>query len=370
MARLLPSRSTQPAHAGVVVTADDLGLLLVAADGELTVQFRVRATTHDPGDVVVSRRAMTETLAALTTPEVRLVVEGHRLAVRMPGARFALPRLGNAQLTPAGLPPMVGTVVGAELAAAAVPVAGAASREHALPIFTGVRLRSRGDCLSLVATDRYRLACASVPWQPVDTEGVGTEGVDTERAVEALVPAAVFAEACKQAGRADAVRVHAGGDLFGLAWDGGSIVTSTLGDAFPDAQLDRLVDVTPECVIEVESDALAAAVDRAGRCGGVHGRVAVQAVDGAVLIRASDPLSGESEETVKATVRGGHLTRCYQARLLSDALRPTARHTVQLRIQADLRPTAITGTGGPAAAVDLRYLVVPMRPATPSHDAT
>jgi DNA polymerase III subunit beta len=161
------------------------------------------------------------------------------------------------------------------------------------------------------------------------------------------------------------VRVHAGGDLFGLAWDGGSIVTSTLGDAFPDAQLDRLVDVTPECVIEVESDALAAAVDRAARCGGAHGRVAVQAVDGAVLIRASDPLSGESEETVKATVRGGHLTRFYQARLLSDALRPTARHAVQLRIQADLRPTAITGTGGPAAAVDLHYLVVPMRPATP-----
>ena len=109
--------------------------------------------------------------------------------------------------------------------------------------------------------------------------------------MEALVPAAVLAEACRQAGRADEVQVHAGADLFGLAWEGGSIVTATLGDVFPDAQLDRLVDVTPECVIEVESDALAAAVDRAARCGGAYGQVAVQAIDGAVLIRASDPLS-------------------------------------------------------------------------------
>jgi len=350
MSRLLPSRSTQPAHAGVLITADELGLLLVAADGELTVRSRVRATTHDPGEAVVSRRAVTETFAGLSAPEVRLVVEGNRLAARLPGARFALPLLGNAHPVPVGLPPAVGTVAGAQLSAAAVPVAGAASREHALPIFTGVRLRSRGDRLSLVATDRYRLATASVSWQPVG----GGE-------VEALVPAAVLAEACRQAGRADEVQVHAGGELFGLSWEGGSIVTATLGDAFPDAQLDRLVDVTPECVIEVESDALAAAVERAARCGGVHGQVAVQAIDGAVLIRASEPLRGESEETVKATVRGGQVTRFYQARLLSDALRPTARHTVRMGIQADLRPTLFSGTDGPAATVDLRYLVVPMR---------
>jgi DNA polymerase-3 subunit beta len=370
MSRVLPARSTQPAHAGVVIQADGDGLRFTAADGELTARFRVRATTHEPGEVVVSRRGLTDTLVGLAAPEVRLIVEGNRLAVRVPGARFALPYLGDgAWPVPAGLPPLMGTVVGAQLCAAAVPVAGAASREHALPIFTGVRLRSHershelsdglshGGSLSLLATDRYRLASAAVPWQPAGTPAA---------AGAVLVPAAVLAESARQVARVDAVGVHADGDLFGLSWPDGSIVTRTLGGAYPDAQLDRLLDVDAESVVEVDSDALASAVDRASRYAGQHGRLAVQTIEGALLVRASDLLSGESEETVKATVQGGHITRWYQARLLSDALRPSAGHPVRVRIQAGLRATEVTTTAGPAAATDLRYLVVPMRSATPS----
>jgi DNA polymerase-3 subunit beta len=317
----------------------------------------VAATTHEPGEIVVSRRGLTDTMAALDAPEVRLTAEGARLAVRMPGARFALPRMGDDCPAPTRLPTAVGAISGAELRAAAVPVAGAASREHALPIFTGVRLRSHDGRLSLLATDRYRLASASVCWQPAGTG-----------AVDALVPAAVFAEAAKQAGRADMVVVHADGDLFGLAWDGGSLVTSTLGAPFPDAQLDRLLDVVPECVVDVGADALAGAVDRASRYAGAPGRVAVEAIDGALRVRASDVLSGESEETVKAAVRGDHVTRFYQPRLLSDALRAFSGHTVQLRVQAGLRATEFAAEADAAPAVHLRYLVVPMRLASSSDE--
>ncbi|WP_203935634.1 DNA polymerase III subunit beta [Planosporangium mesophilum] len=357
MSRLLPVRSARPTHAGVLLRADDNGLLLVSSDGELTVRLRVVATTHEPGEIVVSRRGLTDTMAALDAPEVRLTAEGPRLAVRMPGARFALPRVGDAYPAPTRLPTAVGAISGAELRAAAVPVAGAASREHALPIFTGVRLRSHDGHVSLLATGRYRLASASVCWQPAGTG-----------AVDALVPATVFAEAAKQAGRADMVVVHADGDLFGLAWDGGSVVTSTLGAPFPDAQLDRLLDVVPECAIDVGADVLAGAVDRASRYAGAPGRVEVEAIDGALRVRASDVLSGESEETVKAAVRGDHVTRFYQPRLLSDALRAFSGHTVQLRVQAGMRATEFTAGAGAAPAVHLRYLVVPMRPASSSDE--
>lgn len=353
MSRLLSARPARPAHSAVSLRADESGLLLVACDGELTVRVRVPATTHDPGEAVVSRRGLTNTLAALAAPQVRLIAEGTRLAVRTPGARFALPHLGEAQPVPVELPPALGTVAGAWLRAVAVPVAAAASREHALPIFTGVRLRSHDGRLRLLATDRYRLASASIPWQPI---GGGA------RAVDALVPAAALAETAKQAGRSDSVAVHADADLFALAWDDGSAVTATLGAAFPDTQLDRLLDVVPDCVIEVEADALAGAVDRASRYAGEHGQVVVQAIDGGLLVRASDVLSGESEETVKAAVRGAHVTRFYQARLLSDALRTAARHSVEMRVQAGLRATEFTVTDGDRSAVQLRYLVVPMRP--------
>jgi len=333
-----------PARAGVLLRGDRAALRLAASDGELSAWFEVPAGVAGAGEVVVARRGLAETLAGLDAPEVRLAVEGSRLAVRVPGARFALPTMGGSVPPPTRVPEPAGEVDGAALRAAAVTVAGAASREPALPIFTGVRVRSAGDRLALLATDRYQLASASVPWRAVG-------------AVDLLVPAPVLAEAARQAGRAETVVVRADADLFGLTWPGGGVVSATLGGAYPDVHLDRLLEVRPECVVEADADALAGAVERAARYGGEHGRVTVQVGDGALVIRASDPLAGEAEETVKAAVQGDHVTRCYQARLVLDALRPFGGHGVVLRIQPDLRATEFTGP----AAEELRYLVVPMR---------
>ncbi|MFD1044184.1 hypothetical protein ACFQ1S_00525 [Kibdelosporangium lantanae] len=96
---------------------------------------------------------------------VRLAVEGTRLAVRTPNARFALPLL-EADVHPGVpvTPPLAGTVDGELLASALTTVAATASRDDALPLFTGVRVRADGDRLVLAATDRYRMALASPPY--------------------------------------------------------------------------------------------------------------------------------------------------------------------------------------------------------------
>ncbi len=351
MLRLLTARSLQPSHLGALLRADDDGLHLIATDGEVVVHLRTPATVHTPGEVVVPRRAVAETLTTLDAADARLTVQGGRLAIRVPGARFALPSLPDATPPPVHLPPARGTVTGDDLRAAAVPVAGAASREHALPMFTGVRLRTHDTTLSLLATDRFRLATATIPWQ---APGDGAP-------VEALVPAAVLARAAQQLSRVPEVHVHAGDDAFALSWEGGSITTATLGGGYPDAQLSRLLDIAPTCLVETDADTLAHAVERAAAYGGPHGRVTLQAIDGALLVRADDPLTGESEQTVKATVDGGHTIRSFQGRLLLDALRAFTHHQVQLRIQEGLRATAFTATL-PTATLD--YLVVPLRTPT------
>ncbi|MET7418766.1 DNA polymerase III subunit beta [Dactylosporangium sp. NPDC005555] len=353
MLRLLTGRSLQPSHAGALLRADDAGLHLTATDGEVTVHLHAPATVHASGEVVVPRRSLADTLTALDAADVRLTVQGGRLAIRVPGARFALPSLPDAAPPSFALPPALGSVSGEDLRTAAVPVAGAASREHALPMFTGVRLRTHDAVLTLLATDRFRLASASLPWHRA-TDAGQADGAP----VEALVPAAVLTRAAQQLGRVPMVHVHAGDDLFALSWDGGSITTATIGGGYPDTQLSRLLDVTPACTVEVDADTLAQAVDRAAAYGGPHGRVTLQTIDGALLVRADDPLTGESEQTVKATVDGGHTVRSFQARLLTDALRAFPHHCVQLRIQEGMRATAFTA---PLPTATLDYLVVPLR---------
>lgn len=359
MLRLLTARSLQPSHLGALLRADDDGLHLIATDGEVVVHLRTPATVHTPGEVFVPRRAVAETLTTLDAGDARLTVQGGRLAIRVPGARFALPSLPDAGPPPVHLPPARGTVTGDDLRAVAVPVAGAASREHALPMFTGVRLRTHDTTLSLLATDRFRLATATVPWHATTPSPASDPG-----RVEALVPAAVLARAAQQLSRVPEVHVHAGDDAFALSWDGGSFTTATIGGGYPDAQLSRLLDIDTSCVVETDADTLAHAVERAAAYGGPHGRVTLQAIDGALLVRADDPLTGESEQTVKATVDGGHTIRSFQGRLLLDALRAFAHHPVRLRVQEGMRATAFTAD---LPTATLTYLVVPLR--TPSADA-
>lgn len=347
--RLLPARSLQPTRPGVLLEADPDGLLMSASDGEQSARVRVPVTVHTAGQVVVSRRALAETLMAIDAYDVRMVVEGSRLALRTPTGRFALPQLDLTSCPrPTGLPPFVGTVTGSALRAAVVPVAAAASRETALPIFTGIRVRTSGGRLSLRATDRFRLAAASLRWEPSDPAA----------AVASLVPAALVAEAARQAGDAERVDLYADTDRFAFGWGSGTVVTAALANPFPDRQLEQLLDVTAESVVEIEPHALAAAVHRAVPYAGPHGRVTLEVRDGAVVVRGMDPEAGESEETVKADTVGDHVTRCYQARLLLDALRPFPG-TVRVEIQAGLRATALSAVH--RGDDELRYLVVPMR---------
>lgn len=56
------------------------------------------------------------------------------------------------------MPELTGVVDGSELSAAVSQVTVAASRDDTLPLLTGVRIEIEGEKVTLLATDRYRLA--------------------------------------------------------------------------------------------------------------------------------------------------------------------------------------------------------------------
>src|SRR3954449_11120507 len=89
--RLLPGRLIDPVLSGLLVTADERGVELAGNDRERAARVRRAAMVHTEGRVLVPARPLAETLRALAEPTVRLVVEGSRLAIRVPGARYALP---------------------------------------------------------------------------------------------------------------------------------------------------------------------------------------------------------------------------------------------------------------------------------------
>ncbi|GLZ32998.1 DNA polymerase III subunit beta [Lentzea sp. NBRC 105346] len=331
--------------AGLLLRAGGSGVVVSGSDRETGVVLHRSATVHTDGAVLVPARLFAATLQSLDEPQVRLVVEGSRLAVRTSCARFALPLLDlPAHPGVPELPPLCGHVDSRALVSALAPVASAASRDDALPIFTGVRIQSAGSSLHLLATDRYRMAHAVLPWEP------GPAPLDV------LVPATALAFR-QPSGR---VALHASTDRMGLAWSGDSITTALLAAPFPDDRARRLLEAVIDSTVLVDADTLARAVRRATPYAGPHGSVTLQVEDTELRVRGSDPQSGESEESVKATVEGNRITKTFQARYLADALRAFAGRRVELRIQDGLRSTVLTSPPDDDG-VELTYLVVPMR---------
>ncbi len=182
--------------------------------------------------------------------------------------------------------------------------------------------------------------------------------------LDLLAPAAVLVDVVKQVGRADSVALHADADRIGLTWGSDSVSTALLAAPFPDERARKLLAATVSGTVEVDADALAAAVRRASPYAGPHGTVTLVPADGELRVQGSDPQAGESEEAVKAVVSGHHGTKVYQARYLADALRAFTGRTVRMRLQDGLRPTVFTAEPD-ETEVELTYLVVPMRP--PAH---
>ena len=136
----------------------------------------------------------------------------------------------------------------------------AAGRDELLPVFTGVRMEIEGDTLSLLATDRYRMALKELTWHP--------SSPSVEGAV--LVPGKVLADTAKSMTSGETVTIslsttEAEGE--GLAGFVGQSSRSTreattrlLSQAFPKVR--HLMNVDPTVSVRVNTADLLAAVKR------------------------------------------------------------------------------------------------------------
>ena len=197
--KLLPQRTTLPILSGVLIEADEQGLTLSSFDYEVSAQTQIQATVDEPGRVLVSGRLLAEIANRLPNAPVRISVTDSSVAVTCGSANFSLLSMPVEEYPNL---PQVGEETGllpADAFSSAVSqVAVAASRDDVTPVITGVQLEVGENSLSLVATDRYRVAVREIPWESGDA---GTE------TLTALVPARTLQEVGKTFGTAGNVSV-------------------------------------------------------------------------------------------------------------------------------------------------------------------
>ncbi|TPW77813.1 DNA polymerase III subunit beta [Schumannella soli] len=197
--KLLPQRTTQPILSGVLLSAEDGSLTLSSFDYEVSSQTEIPSEVDEAGTALVSGRLLADIASRLPNAPVVFEKIDNKIAVSCGSARFTLLSMPVEEYpTLPQVSEQTGVLPADDFAAAVAQVAVAASRDDVTPVITGVQLEVGENSLSLVATDRYRVAIRAIDWDSGQNSAEGTT---------ALVPARTLSEIGKTFGHAGTVSV-------------------------------------------------------------------------------------------------------------------------------------------------------------------
>ncbi len=341
VARSLPSRPPVPVLGGVLLDAgaeDGSGEALTVSgfDYEVSAQCGVPATIADGGKALVSGRLLADITKALPNHPVEIAVDGSRMTISCGSARFSLPTMPveDYPQLPA-MPPHAGQLPGEVFGQAVAQVAVAAGRDDTLPMLTGVRLEINGDKLTMVATDRFRLAMREFTWQPDDSMAAAGE-------VAVLVPARTLNDAAKSLGTAGStveLALAAGDGLLGLAGSGRRTTTRLLDAEFPRYRQLLPSEQTATAIIDVGP--LVEAIKRVALVTDRVAQVRMEFADDGLRLAAGGDDVGSAEEELPCELDGAPLVIAFNPGYLLDGLGALHTERAQLTFTTPNRPALV-----------------------------
>lgn len=356
-ARTLPTRPPVPVLAGLRVDADTAGTLVLSSfDYEVSARVEVPAEVAEGGTALVSGRLLADISRSLPNRPVDVVAEGSKVTVTCGASRFALATMPVEEYP--DLPPMpsvAGTVSGEALTSAVAQVTVAASRDETLPILTGVRMEIEDDRITLLATDRYRLALREMPWR---SAAPGTSAV-------ALVRARTLSDVAKALGGGGEVTValsaDGGTELIGFE-AGGRRTTSMLVDGdYPKVR--SLFPAESPVWAVCHTAALVEAVRRVALVAERNTPVRMAFTDGQVRLDAGQGDDAQATEELEADLHGEDITIAFNPQFLLDGLQALTTDYVRMSFTLATKPAVLTGQSERDGDPDdtYRYLLMPVR---------
>ncbi len=359
-ARALPARPTVPVLAGMRLQAGD-DLTLSSFDYDVSAQATVPVITEEEGSALVSGRLLAEISRSLPGRPVQIASEGGKAVLTCGSATFTLLTMPEEEY-PAlpEMPPAAGTVGSDAFASAVSQSATAAGRDDTLPALTGVRIEIEGDTLTLISTDRYRLAVRELRWTPARP--------DLSAAV--LVPARALAETARSLTSGAEVAIAlalpgegtdgAGDGMIGFEGGGRQATTRLLGGEFPRHQ--ALLPSHANYTAELATPLLAEAVKRVALVAERNTAVRLAFTPGQLVLEAGTGDEAQAVEVLEASFDGDdELSIAFNPQYLLDGLTAIDSDTVRISFTEAGKPALITGKPSPDGQTDYRYLLMPIR---------
>ena len=366
-ARSLPLRPSVPILAGLLVRAESEGVTFSSFDYETSAQIHVKAAVADEGQALVSGRLLADISRSLPAKPVDITADDNKMELICGSARFTLQPLPVADYPslPA-MPEATGTVPSAAFAQAVAQVVVAAGRDELLPVFTGVRVEIDDDTISLLATDRYRMALKELNWNPSRPQVSAT----------ALVPARVLSDTSRSmtAGEEVTLSLSDGGvgdGIIGFQGHGpaGERQTTTrlLDGEFPKVR--HIMDTPALMNVRVSTAEAIAAAKRVALVAERNTSLRMLMSDGFVTLEAATGDQAQASEAIEATIDqpgGGDpavIAAGFNPNYLLDALGVFDTPYVNFAFTAPSKPCQLTGLADldSTPLTDYRHVIMLMR---------
>ena len=360
-ARALPSRPTVPVLAGIQMRAGT-ELTFSSFDYDVSAQATVPATAvEEEGSALVSGRLLAEISRSLPARPVTITADpgSGRAVLTCGSATFNLLTMPEEEYPSLPeMPPAAGSVGSDAFATAVSQSAIAAGRDDTLPALTGVRIEIEGDTLTLISTDRYRLAVRELRWNP--------QRGDQSAAV--LVPARALSETARALTAGAEVSIALalpgedgqGGDgMIGFEGAGRRTTTRLLGGEFPRYQ--ALLPTNLQITAELSTSVLTEAVKRVALVAERNTAVRLSFSSGQLMLEAGTGDEAQAQEILEASFEGDDLSIAFNPQYLLDGLAAIDSDIARISFTEAGKPALITGKPGPDGAADYRYLLMPIR---------
>jgi DNA polymerase-3 subunit beta len=369
-ARSLPTRPSVPILAGLLVRANADGVVFSGFDYETSARISVQAEVSDEGESLISGRLLADISRSLPAKPVDITADDTRMQLVCGSARFTLQSLPVADYPSLpDLPEATGAVASAEFAQAVSQVVVAAGRDELLPVFTGVRVEIEGDTISLLATDRYRMALKEISWRPESTNASAV----------ALVPAKVLAETARSMTAGDDVVLSLSGGqgsargegIIGFEGHGGGgdrqTTTRLLDGEFPKVR--HIMETAPLLNVRLSTAELVAATRRVALVAERNTSLRMAIGDGSITLEAATGDQAQASEALEATTDqpGGDdpvvTVVGFNPTYLLDALGAFDTPYVNFGFTAPSKPCQLMGLAEPDGEplTDYRHVIMLMR---------
>jgi DNA polymerase III subunit beta len=367
-ARALPARPTVPVLAGMRLHAAG-ELTLSSFDYDVSAQATLPVDAEEAGSALVSGRLLAEISRSLPARPVQITSEAGKLVLTCGSATFTLLTMPEDEYPALPEMPQSAGSVGSDAFASAVSQSAiAAGRDDTLPALTAIRIEIEGDTLTLISTDRYRLAVRELRWTParpglsaavlVPARTLAETARSLTSGAEVSIALALPGEGGEQDGYGTAIGTADTG-MIGFEGGGRQTTTRLIGGEFPRHQ--ALLPKQVTATAEMPTTLLVDAVKRVALVAERNTAVRLAFSPGQLVLEAGASEEAQAVEVLEAGYDGDELSIAFNPQFLLDGLSALDSDTARMSFTEPGKPALITGKPAPDGEPDYRYLLMPIR---------